>query len=332
LEIKKATRKGIAPLIALYSESGCGKTYSSLLLARGLVGPAGRIIMIETEGGRGELYADVEIIGGYEVLRLEEPFSPARYIEAIGMSEKAGADVIIVDSGSHQWEGVGGVLDMAATNEEKSGKSGLHNWKTPKFEHAKFLQALTRAKIPVIVCLRAKYKTRQGKDKGKTVIVKDDHTSPIQAEDFIFEATCHMEILPDHKLRLTKWSHPKLKPCFPVNAPITIETGRLIQEWCQSPGGSPKEPTPETSKQPAPAQNEKKADPNPASDVKTLKTKLWTLTKHIHLGEKSVFSKWLRDKKILNDKEKLESLIAPRLEEVIDMAEITINEGRENDG
>ncbi|HDY67908.1 MAG TPA: AAA family ATPase [Candidatus Scalindua sp.] len=241
MEIIPATRKGITPLIALYSESGCGKTFSSLLMARGMAGPEGKIVMIETEGGRGELYADIPEIGGYDVLKLEDPFSPQKYIKALSMIQEAGACVGILDSGSHEWEGIGGILDMATENEARSGKPGLHNWKKPKFEHAKFIQALTKIKIPLIVCLRAKFKTRQIKVKGKTQIVKDDHTSPIQAEDFIFEATCHGEITPDHKLRLTKWSHPKLKECFPNNAPITIETGQKIAAWCASPGTVPAE-------------------------------------------------------------------------------------------
>lgn len=249
LKIVPATRKGITPLIALYSESGCGKTYSSLLMARGLAGPEGEIVMIETERGRGELYADIPIIGGYNVLRLDEPFSPQKYIDALSKVGESGASVVIIDSASHEWEGIGGVLDMASENESRSGKSGLHNWKKPKFEHAKFIQALIRTNIPLIVCLRAKYKTKQLKENNKTVIVKDDFTSPIQADDFIFEATCHGEIMTDHKLRLTKWSHPGLKDCFVTNAPVTIETGKKIAEWCESPGKAMKKETVEEKEQ-----------------------------------------------------------------------------------
>src|SRR5690242_14701502 len=130
-EIKKSTRQGVKPLIGFFSESGCGKTYSSLLLARGLVGPHGQIVMIDTESGRGSLYSDV-LPGGYDVLELREPFSPMRYIEAIQAVEKSGAAVGVLDSGSHEWEGLGGVLDMAGEREAKSGKAGLHNWREPK--------------------------------------------------------------------------------------------------------------------------------------------------------------------------------------------------------
>ena len=241
-QIKPATRTGVKPLIVLYSESGCGKTYSALLLARGISGPGGKIVMGDSESGRGSLYADIPEIGGYQTFDLAAPFSPARYVEAVDAIEQAGAAIGILDSGSHEWEGIGGVLDMAGEIEEKSGKTGLHCWKAPKFEHAKFVQRLLRTKIPFIVCLRAKYKSRQKKDdRGKTVIIKDETTSPIQAEDFIFEATCHAEILPNHSIILTKCSHPSLRNCFPADRsePIGSKHGEALAKWCASPGGTP---------------------------------------------------------------------------------------------
>lgn len=245
-QIKPATRSGVKPFIVLYGESGHGKTYSSLLLARGFVGPQGRIVMIDSESGRGSLYADVPEVAPYDVIELAEPFSPSRYVAAIEAVESSGASIGIVDSGSHEWEGVGGVLDLAAENEQRSGRAGLHNWKTPKFEHSKFVARLMRSSIPWIVCLRAKYKTRQGKDeKGKTCIIKDDHTSPIQAEDFIFEATAHGEIGQGHALHLTKWSHPSLKQCFPQDAPITTKHGEALSRWCNQAGtAAAQSPTP----------------------------------------------------------------------------------------
>jgi hypothetical protein len=246
-EIKLATRTGVKPLIVLYSESGCGKTYSALLLARGLAGANGKIVMGDSESGRGSLYADIVEIGGYETFDLAAPFTPARYVEAIDAIESAGAAIGILDSGSHEWEGISGVLDMAGEIEEKSGRPGLHCWKAPKFEHAKFVQRLLRTKIPFIVCLRAKYKSRQKKDdRGKTVIVKDEATSPIQAEDFIFEATCHAEILPNHSIVLTKCSHPGLRDCFPKDRtePIGIKHGVALAKWCASGGSETPTPTP----------------------------------------------------------------------------------------
>jgi hypothetical protein len=229
MTIRPATRQGVRPLICFYSESGGGKTYGSLLVARGFVGPKGKMVLVDTESGRGELYADVKEFGGYDVLPLEDPFSPSRYMDAIEAVEQSGAAIGILDSGSHEWEGIGGVLDMA----EKAGGNGLAKWQKPKMEHALFLQRLLRSSIPWIICLRAKFKTRQIKEEGKkTEIVKDDFPTPIQADDFIFEATVHGLIDLAHNFQPRKISHPDLADCLPKNQPLTMEHGRLIAEWC----------------------------------------------------------------------------------------------------
>lgn len=230
-EFRPAVRSDTKPLIGLYGQSGSGKTYSALLLARGMVGANGRIGMIDTESGRGSLYADV-LPGGYEVMTLGDPFTPKRYIEALTAAEDAGFDVVIIDSASHEWEGIGGVLDMAGDIEQRTGKPGLHCWKEPKLEHGRFVLKLLQAKVPVILCLRAKFKSRQVKnERGKNEIVKDDHTSPQQADDFIFEMTAHAEVLLDHTINLTKCSHPDLRACFPAQGPLKIEHGEKIAAW-----------------------------------------------------------------------------------------------------
>jgi hypothetical protein len=303
-EIKPATRVGISPLIVAYSESGCGKSYSSLLLARGLAGPTGKIVVADSESRRASLYADV-IPGGFETFDLCAPFSPARYIEAIDTIETSGAAVGIVDSGSHEWEGPQGVLDMAGEIEQRSGKSGLHCWKTPKFEHAKFIQRLLRTKIPLIVCLRAKYKSRQQKDeRGKTVIVKDEMTSPIQAEDFIFEATCHFEILQNHSIVLTKCSHPSLRDCFPKDrtTPIEIKHGALLAKWCAAPNAA-------SYATPPPPQ--KPTDKSP--EWKAAMLELWNLTAPVHRKSKKALSQWAWDEAIIGDTESLDELSTEEL-------------------
>lgn len=297
--IRQATRTGVKPLIVIYSESGCGKTFSALLLARGLAGPKGKVIMADSESGRGSLYADIPEIGGYETLEFND-FAPKNYIAAMDAIEEAGAAVGIIDSGSHAWEGIGGVLDMASANEESSKRPGLHNWKTPKLEHAKWINRLLRSKIPWIVCLRAKYKTRQKKIDGKTVIVKDDVTSPIQSEDFIFEATCHMEILPNHTIILTKEGHPELKTCFPADriTPITVQTGQCIGRWCANAGAT---------------------SPKTETDTKELKKSLWSMLKPVRGSDSTwaVAESWLRVSNLLKDGETVNNLNAAQLQTIL---------------
>src|ERR1017187_542022 len=236
-EIKPATRKAFRPLIGLYAESGAGKTYSALLLARGLAGPSGNVTMIVTEGGRGSIYADV-IPGGYQVLDMSPPFPPGRLVEAIDIVEKSKADVLIIDSASHFWEGIGGVLEWAGELEAE-GKKGRQVWKDPKMAHERMMGRLLQTRLPIIVCLRAKHLLveRMNEQTHKKEMVKDPDSTPKQAEDFIYSMTFHAEIRQDHSLRITKVSHPTLRACFPESGPITIATGEALARWVAAPGG-----------------------------------------------------------------------------------------------
>lgn len=270
--IRPATRSDSKALIGLYGQSGCGKTMSALLLGRGIVGPSGRLVLIDTESGRGELYADV-IPGGYDVISLSAPFSPSSYVEAIDGAEKAGADCVIVDSMSHEWEGIGGVGDMAAQIEARTGKPGLHCWKEPKLAHQKMLLKLLQARTHVICCLRAKRKSKQIKDErtGKNIVVKDDFYSPKQDGDFIYEMQVHAEILADHKLRVTKVSHPALATIFKDGVIVSEATGRAVAEW--SKGGAIKAPPPANDPPPS--------DPQPATESDQMKDAARALYKRI---------------------------------------------------
>ena len=108
MEIRKAQRKQAKIKLALQGPSGSGKTMSALLLASGLTSYS-KIAVIDTENHSADLYAH---LGDYNVLQLSQPFSPERYIKAIETCEQAKMEVIIIDSISHEWEGVGGILDV----------------------------------------------------------------------------------------------------------------------------------------------------------------------------------------------------------------------------
>src|ERR1035437_10021751 len=171
---RPARKSEAKPLIGLYSESGAGKTWSALLLARGFVGPQGKIGMIETEGGRGEAYMGREPVGEYLVRPIRGNFSPTEYGKAITEAEDAKLDALIIDSAWHEWESDGGVLAMAAENQVK-GMKGVLVWQKPKIDHQRhFMLRLMQTPIPlVIVCMRAKYPMEQvaGKDwvRSKTL-------------------------------------------------------------------------------------------------------------------------------------------------------------------
>lgn len=301
-----AVRTSAIPLIVLYSESGCGKTFSALLLARGIAGDR-PVMASDSETGRASIYADI-IPGGYTTALIEPPFTPENYIAHIEAMEKAGAGCGVIDSGSHEWDSI---LELAGEKEEKSGKAGLHCWKEPKSRHAKFIQKLLRSKIPLIVCLRAKYKSRQKRENGKTVIVRDDFTSPLQSEEFIFEATVHAEIMQDHTIRVTKGGHPELRKCFPENntRPITVEDGKKVAQWIA--GGGPKLTGAQQPSTPA------KSEQQPADESKALKAQIWNHVRaHFHEDAKA-FAQDAYDEGIMQDTEELGTLSISRLRQVL---------------
>lgn len=247
--LRPAQRDQAKPLIGLYSESGCGKTWSALLLARGFVGQQGRIGMIETESGRGEAYVGVDPVGEYLVCPIRGSFSPHEYGEAISACEKGDIGALIIDSASHEWEAVGGVLDMAAKNQE-SGKKGPLVWQRPKMDHQKeFVLRLMTTPIPlVIVNMRAKYPMYQvtaedlqkwekaGRPGAQPKVgewARSWRLEPKQSEDVLFEMFTHGWLDKEHRLNVTKYPRaiPEFRDVLRDKEPISIETGQRLAAW-----------------------------------------------------------------------------------------------------
>lgn len=226
----RATRKGTYCLIGLTGQSGSGKTMSAILMARGLVGPNGKIALLDTENGRGSVF---EGLTPYDVDELWPPFTPKRYTDKAKDAEKAGYDVLIIDSGSHEWEGEGGVLEMA----EATGKQGLQKWLKPKTEHKKLINAILQSRMHVILCLRGKEKLMQVKNHrtGKDEIVNAGIV-PIQEGRVLYEMTVSL-IMSEENQRPTIRKCPyDLRAAFPEGQLITEKTGEAIAEWI---GGMP---------------------------------------------------------------------------------------------
>ncbi len=231
---RPAIKSEAKPLIGLYSESGCGKTFGSLLLAKGFADDMSKVGMIETESGRGEIFADDPVVGGYQVLPIRGNFAPKNYGVAIDAAGRAGLKVLIIDSGSHEWEAAGGVLSMAAENQE-AGKKGPLVWQMPKLQHQReFMLKLLATPVPlVIVCMRAKYPMKEEVRNGKKEWIRSENLEPKQADDILFEMTVHAWIDKSHNLHVTKWTKAELQKVFLDGKPITVETGQRLAEWAK---------------------------------------------------------------------------------------------------
>lgn len=154
LNIAPATRAGAHLLIQVFGPSRSGKTLTALRIARGMVGPEGKIGVLDTEAGRARLYAD-KVPGGFIVGELTPPFTPSRYLDAIKEFVEFGVDILVVDSFSHVWEGTGGVLEMA-DEEERAGRKGLLKWLEPKRDYKRLVNFLLSTRLHIVCCSRAK--------------------------------------------------------------------------------------------------------------------------------------------------------------------------------
>jgi hypothetical protein len=227
-------KRGASPLlIGLAGPSGGGKTYSALRVARGLADDK-PFAVLDTENGRALHYADAfpDMRHG----RLDAPFSPAAYTEAIRDADAAGFPVIVVDSSSHEWEGEGGVLEMQELEFARMGsKEGarMASWIAPKKEHKKMVRALLQVKAHVILCMRA-----EDKVNGKTEVrAKETLTSilgwiPICERRLPFELTMSLLVTPDapgvpKPIKLQE----QHKPFVPLDQPLSENTGRQLAAW-----------------------------------------------------------------------------------------------------
>lgn len=152
MKFEKAMRKKARLRLALTGPSGSGKTYSALLVAKGI---GGKVAVIDTEKGSASLYSDV---ADFDVLELEPPFSPERFIEAIQAVEGAG---------------VGGCLELVDTiAKAKFRGNSWSAWSEMNPRHRLFLDSILRSNMHIIATMRSKTETAQVEENGRKKVAK----------------------------------------------------------------------------------------------------------------------------------------------------------------
>ena len=222
-EIRTAERQGARFLIQLSGVSGSGKTYSALQLAYGLAGgDASKIVGIDTENRRMSLNANC-LPGGarFRVLEFFAPFSPDRYIQAIDAACKAGAEVIVIDSVTHEWESEGGCEWIA-------NQTRFPDWKRAKAEHKRFMTHMLQSPAHIIACTRAREKVDFSDPKNPRPL----GIQPIQEKNFSFEATVSL-MMHDQGSRQDVLKCPSELQAILGRGQgyITAEDGQALREW-----------------------------------------------------------------------------------------------------
>lgn len=226
MEFKKAQKNESRLRIAISGASGSGKTYSALRIAKGI---GGKIAVIDTERSSASLYADLV---DFDVLNLEPPFNPQKYVDAIKAAEAAGYEVIVIDSLSHAWSGSGGLLDLH-DNIQKSNKSvnGFSAWKEITPIQNRFIDAILSSKCHIITTMRAKQEYIIEKGEYKTRVRKVG-LAPVQRDGLEYEFTIFFEISQEHvatasKDRTNIFDGKYFTP--------SEETGKILMSWLNQP-------------------------------------------------------------------------------------------------
>ena len=214
-------------LIALAGTTGAGKTESAMRIARGIVGPNGKFVIIDTENRRALNKAKRY---EFDHLDFKAPYSPDNFKGAIDAAEKEEYGAIVVDNFSHEWFGEGGCSDMQEEALERLSKGDMGKaerltalaWKAPKQSHKKLMYRILQCSIPIIFCLRAEPKIRFTKDAtGKTQVV-DAGWQPICEKMFGYEMLAYVLLMPENPgvpVHLKKLE-PELEAIFPLGKQI----------------------------------------------------------------------------------------------------------------
>lgn len=222
IQAKKAVKHQVKVKIAFIGPSGAGKTYSALRVAKGF---GSKTLLLNTEGDRGYLYAP---IFDYDIVDLEPPFTPERYIEIIDYAEKEGYDTLIIDSGTHEWSGRGGLLEVQGA---MTGNS-YTNWAKITPRHNAFVDKLLYCKIHTIVCLRGKdvYVMAEN-EKGKQA-PKKEGLGAEQRANFEYEMMATLMIdQRNHVATPMKDNTGLFENSYEV---LSEKHGKLLKEWAEN--------------------------------------------------------------------------------------------------
>lgn len=243
---------GEEPLgIGFIGPPGGGKTVSALRIAKGMqTVRKGPIIMIDSESGRSRKYSRDF---AFEIIELSAPFQSGRFLEAIRQQVARNPAAIIVDSLSDEHEGPGGYLEwhdqIADAKRGEPGYVGGNSWAAwapPKAARKRLISGLLRIKVPLLFTFRAREKTRQVEESGRSKI-ENIGWMPVAPLEIVhaLDLTC---ILPPRANGVPVWSSEKVGEDFIVKLPSFLRscitggqlderTGASLARWAGGQGG-----------------------------------------------------------------------------------------------
>lgn len=232
--------------VALIGGTNAGKSFSALRLARGVAGPGGKIAVLDTEGGR---MLNLRQHFDFDIDVMKPPFRPQAFTAAAQAAEGAGYPVLVIDSFSMEWAGLGGVLDWQAEEHQRMGgkdSSKMASWIKPKGAHKMMVNALLQCRIPIIFSIRGEESVKPAEGGGKPEKI----FKAICNKAFPFELTVSFRLAADRKgfIDLSDPTSFKMegahREIFKDGEQLSEEHGAKLREWATSVGGEQRAPDP----------------------------------------------------------------------------------------
>lgn len=268
--VELTTDPHLTVTLSIAGTSGTGKTYSACLFAQGLTDD-GPFAILDTENNRAAHYkGDFPKMQHYNFGPVLDGqmvgFPPERWIAQLDHLEKAGVKAVVIDSFSHAWEGIGGVLEMQDAEMDRllseaearaqgryavdAAKFQLMSWVQPKQRYRRLIEKIIQSPMDVILCMRAKpviqvwdKDARKNVNSRETKLRRKDIPWDVASDrDLIFEMTAAMVMEPKAP------GQPVLLKCpdhfrglFAGNARVSPKMGRAMRLWAESGGRDPGE-------------------------------------------------------------------------------------------
>lgn len=222
MEFRKAERKKAKLRLGITGTAGSGKTYGALLVAKGL---GGKVAMIDTENGSGDLYA---ALFDYDIGKIQAPYEVKKYLQAIHDAEENNYDIIIIDSLSHAWAGEGGLLDMQGKIADSSRGNSYTAWRQVTPWHNRLIDMMLNSKCHIIATMRSKTEyVLVENDKGKQEPRKMG-LAPVQRDGMDYEFTTVFDLSQNH---IATTSKDRTSLFDGETFTLSEEVGKKLKVW-----------------------------------------------------------------------------------------------------
>jgi len=220
-----ASKKEAKLRMVLTGPSGSGKTWTGLTLATNF---GGKIAVVDTERKSASKYADRF---KFDVMNMEPPFHPAKYVEAIETAQAMGYQTIVLDSLTHAWTGSGGIISIVDDIASHSqSKSSFFAWNEGTRLYNELINAILNSNLHVIGTIRSKQEyVLEKNEKGKITPTRVG-TRPNQRKDFEFEFDMVMDMDLKNTATITKTRCNDLPMGMTIPKP-GAGVARILMTW-----------------------------------------------------------------------------------------------------